>query len=125
MTLNREICYNVYLEEHIRPHCAARVVLGNTLVHIRPVGMIDDHSRSRILLGVGDVVIHHDYDVVIRDAVGMDNLVSVAYVGLVPVVEPAITTSHKENPQVSILRGIVNLSCKFELSFTSGISGKS
>ena len=87
--------------------------------------MIDDHSGSRILLGVGDVVIHHDDDVVIRDTVGMDNLVGVAYVGLVPVVEPAITTSHKKNPQVSILRGIVNLSYKFELSFTSGISGKS
>ena len=60
--------------------------------------MVDDHSGSRVLLGEGDVVIHHDYDVVIRDAVGMDDLVSVTYVGLVPVVEPAITTRYKKNP---------------------------
>ena len=93
-----------YLEEHIRPHGAAHVVLGNPLVHIGPVGVVDDHSGSRVLLGVGDVVVHHDDDVVIRDAVGVDNLVSVTHVSLVTVVEPAIAASYKKDPMVSILR---------------------
>ena len=105
MTLNGDIFfyYNVYLEEHIRPHGAAHVVLRNPLVHIGPVGMVDDHSGSRVLLGIGDVIIHHDDDVVIRYTVGMDDLIGVTYVCLVPIIEPAITTSHKKNPQVSIL----------------------
>ena len=94
----------VYLEEYIRPDCAAHVVLGHPLVHIGPVWMIDDHSWGGVLLGVGDVVVHHDYDVVIRDAVGVDNLVGVTHVSLVPVVEPAIAASYKENPEVSVLK---------------------
>ena len=98
------LSFFVYLEEYIRPDCAAHVVLGHPLVHIRPVRMIDDLAWGGVFFGIGDIVVHHDYDVVIRNAVGVDNLVSVTHISLVPVVEPAIAASYKENPEVSILR---------------------
>ena len=96
--------FSVYLEEYIGPHGAAHIILGHSLVHISSVRMVDDLSGGGVLLGVGDVVVHHDDDVVIRDAVGVDNLVSVTHVSLVTVVEPAIAASYKKDPKVSILR---------------------
>ena len=93
----------LHLKEDIRPDTAADIVLGDTVVHIRAVGMVDDLPRGGVLLGEGDVIVHHHDDVVIRHPVGVHDLVGVAHIRLVAVVEPSIAASHQHHPQVSIL----------------------
>ena len=103
--INKHILHigTLHLKEDIRPDTAADIVLGDTVVHIGAVGMVDDLPRGGVLLGEGDIIVHHHDDVVIRHTVGVHDLVGVTHIRLVAVVEPAIAASHQHHPQVSIL----------------------
>mgnify|MGYP000397715828 CR=1 FL=1 len=59
-------------------HIDARGALGG--------GLVEQLARERVFLVVGDVVLHHEDDVALGHATGLDNLVCVAGVGLVAVV---------------------------------------
>ena len=89
----------MYLEEDIWPNTSTNIVLWNSMVNICPVGMVDDFPWCWVLNIVSNIIVHHDNDVVIRDTVGMNDLVGVADIGLVTIVIPSIATSNKENPQ--------------------------
>ena len=104
--INKHILHKgtLHLKEDIRPDTAADIVLGDTVVHIGAVGMVDDLPRGGVLLGKGDVIVHHHNDVVIRHTVGVHDLVGVTHIRLVAVVEPSIAASNQHHPQVSILR---------------------
>ena len=66
--------------------------------------MVDNHARGGVLLVESNVVVHHHDDPIIRDPVSVDDLVGVADVGLVTIVEPPVTPGHQEHPQISVLQ---------------------
>ena len=92
------------------------------MVDISTIRVVDDLTRSWVLFIVGNIIIHHNNDLVIRYSMGMNNLtfksyvdrqlgkfvdyylVSMADISLVTVVEPSIASCHQNHPEVSILR---------------------
>ena len=82
------------LEEDVWPDAATDIVLGHAVVDIGAVGVVDDLAGGGVLLVVGDVIVHHDNDVVIRHPVTTDDLVGVTHVSLVTIVEPSVTAGH-------------------------------
>merc|ERR550534_1457258 len=91
------------LEEYVGSHAATDVVLGDSVVDVRPVRVVDDLAWSWVFLVVGNVIVHHDNDVVVRNSMCVHDLVGVAHVGLVSVVEPTVAAGDQEDPQVPIL----------------------
>ena len=91
------------LKEDVRPDAGTDVVLHHAMVHVSPIRLVDQLARGGVLLVVGQVIVHHHYDVVVRDPVGVDNLIGVADISLVAIIEPAITASHQEHPEISVL----------------------
>ena len=75
--------------------------------------MVYNLPRCGVLLVVSNVVVHHHDDPIIRDPVSVDDLVSVADVGLVAVVEPPVTPGHQEDPQISVLQSKIGKIRKF------------
>lgn len=74
------------------------VTSRNPLVHVRTIWAVEYFSPERILVIVCNVIIHHDDDVVLRDAVSMEHLIGVTEVGLVPVVLPAARARRQHRP---------------------------
>lgn len=63
-----------HLQEDIRSDAAANVILRHAVIDVRPVGVVDDLAGCGVLNVVGNVIVHHNNDVVIRHTVGMNNL---------------------------------------------------
>ena len=92
------------MEEYVGSNTSTNIVLWYSMVDIGTIGMVDDFSWCWILNVVSNVVIHHDNDVIIWNTMGSNNLVGVTNICLMAVVEPSIAASHKEDPQLSILK---------------------
>jgi len=88
------------LDEVLAGDKAASVILRNSGVHIRAVGLVDDLTRFGVLRVAGDIILHHDDDVIVRDTHLVDGLIGVAQVGLVTVVVVTVRTGGKNNPGV-------------------------
>ena len=96
------------------------------MVHVSPVRLVDDLARGGVLLVVGDIVVHHDDDVVVRDSVGVYDLVGMTDVCLVTIVEPSVTAGNQKHPQFPVLvRGVCRKENISGLFLTSGVSGRS
>jgi len=88
------------LHEVLAVDKSASEILGNTVVHIRAVGLVDDLSGLGVLNVVSDIILHHNDDVLVRDAHLVDNLISMAHISLVTIVHVGVRTSGKNNPGV-------------------------
>ena len=73
------------------------------MVDISAIGMVDNLARSGVLLVVGNIIVHHDNDMIIWNTMATDNLVGMTNISLVTVVEPTITACHQDYPQITIL----------------------
>ena len=60
------------------------------MIHVRPIRFVEDLARDRVLLGVGNIIIHEQYNLFLGDALALGDLVGVAGVGLVAVVAVAV-----------------------------------
>ena len=87
--------------------------------------MVNNLARGGVLLVVSNVVVHHDDDPIIRNPVSVDDLVCVADVSLVTVVEPPVTPGHQQHPQISVLQRKLSKYGNSGQNPTSGISGRS
>jgi len=88
------------LEESLTVDIAASVILRNTVVHIRTVRLVDDSTLLGVLSIVGDIILHHNNDTLIRDTHLVDNLIGMADISLMTIVVITIRTSSKNNPGV-------------------------
>jgi len=86
------------LDEVLAGNKVASVILGNTLVHIRAVGLVDDLTGLGILIVVSNIILHHNNDALIRNTHLVDNLIGVANISLVTIVVVTVTASSKNNP---------------------------
>lgn len=69
--------------------------LWDSGVDVRTVGFVDDDALVRILGVIGDVVVHHNHDVLVLESSLLHYLVRVAHVCLVTVVfDPAMSNAH-------------------------------
>merc|ERR1719398_70323 len=92
-----------HLQKDVGPDTATNVIFWHAVVNIGPVRVVDDLAWCGVLFVVCNVIVHHDYDVVVWNPMCVHDLVGVADVRLMPVVEPAITASYKQNPELAIL----------------------
>jgi len=88
------------LDEVLAVNKRASEILRNAGIHIRASGLVDDLTALGVLSIVGDIILHHDDDMVLRDTHVVDNLISVADISLVTIVVVTITTSSKDYPSV-------------------------
>lgn len=68
---------------------AVRVVLRHAWIHVGAVGVVEYHSRRRVVSAVDDVVEHEDHDALVRDAMTVERLARMAHACLTTVVVPA------------------------------------
>ncbi|RUS88833.1 hypothetical protein EGW08_003378, partial [Elysia chlorotica] len=85
-------------QERLGVHVVSSVVFGYAWVDVGSPGPVDDVALDRVIFVVGDVVVHHDHDLLVRDAVGVGDLVGVAHVRLVPVVPVPVRAGDEQDP---------------------------
>ncbi|KAF7843112.1 hypothetical protein G2W53_000017 [Senna tora] len=90
------------IEEVVFVDMSSSIVLGNSLVDIRTVRIVDDNTRSWIFGIKCNIVIHEDDDVFICNPSFLKYLISMANVSLVPIIIPTTRTSHKHRPFLSL-----------------------
>jgi len=77
------------------------IILRNSGIHIRAVGLVDDLSGLGVTRVTSNIILHHNNDTFIRDTHVVDDLIGVANISLVTIVVVTITTSSEENPSLS------------------------
>ena len=60
------------------------------MINVLAVGLVEDLAGNRVLLGVGNIIIHEQDDLLFRNTFLLGDLVGVAGVGLVAVVAVAV-----------------------------------
>ena len=87
------------MEKDVRPDTSTNIVLWYSMVHISSIGMVDYFPWSGVLYVVGNIIVHHHNDMIIRNTMVMSYLVGMTNICLVTIVIPPIAASNKENPQ--------------------------
>lgn len=72
--------------------------LWDSGVDVRTVGFVDDDALVRILGVIGDVVVHHNHDVLVLESSLLHYLVRVAHVCLVTVVFVPLRPRDEQRP---------------------------
>ena len=89
------------LKEVISSDIPTDIVMGHSGVDIGTTGSIDNIAWQRILLVIGNIIKHHDYDILDRNTVLEKDLNTMADVGLVPIIHPTRATCHEDTPVLS------------------------
>jgi len=87
-------------DESLAVNKVTSIILRNSGIHIRASGLVDDLTGLGVRGVVGDIILHHNDDVFIRNTHLVDNLISMANISLVTIVVVTIRTSSKNNPSV-------------------------
>lgn len=90
-------CGRVTLEhgkEVLRSNISTRVSNDTSIINVVTVWLVEELSGERVVSAAGNVVIHHQDDVLSGDTVSDHKLVGVGSVGLMPVVVVASGASN-------------------------------
>lgn len=86
-TISTSYCVVDKLFIHALNSSNHQMYLGHAGVDVKPTRLVDDFAGGRVVGAVGNVVVHHDDDSLVRDAMTMQDLVGVANIRLMPAME--------------------------------------